>query len=191
MITPKGQYDLCTQTLINLNNKLYKLQKNPIVQEYMRLEKDFEDTKEEQEKWFQIMKTQEYDGCDKHVLVCTKKETQTINGRIREYKYCGCIKCGLDESVLKSEEKDRSLEDQVQYDYLRSKGQEGIQGLQTDIECGIALAQQLYEQIKDENDEFTDEQLVELFKLAFTAMKDKLKPTETDIHKSKFKRPNE
>ena len=180
MLTPKKQYEICTQHLINISDRLLKLQKNPAVQEYMRLEREYEETKEEQDEIFQKMKYAEYDSCS-HILVYTKEEY--VKEEEHTYTYQGCIKCGLDESILKSNEKNRSLEDQTQYDYLRSKG-ETLTGLHTEVECGIALAQKIYEEIKAENKDITDEQLVDLFIQAYTNMK------TTDIHKIKIKGNN-
>lgn len=56
----------------------------------------------------------------------------------RTYKSCGCIKCGLDNSVLGIDEEYLSDYGKIMYSYLRKKY---LSGFETGIACDLDLAQ--------------------------------------------------
>ena len=68
-----------------------------------------------------------------------------------------------------------SYDKRIQYEYLH-KHYFHINGIETNIECGVDLGKHLYKEIIDNNGNLDDETLIELFKYAFSDLKERCKP---------------
>ena len=175
MLIPKSQYEKCQNTINTFNKKINDLQKNLEVREYIELTRLLKEEQEESNRWYKIMKFDEYSTCN-HVLVYTKEEEVSSPKGNYMRKYCGCIKCGLNQSINNHTYDTSNLtdEERIQYEFLK-KQDFRLSGIDTEINCGIVLAQNLYQTIIKENKDITDEALVELFKIAYENIKDKVK----------------
>ena len=178
MLIPKSQYENCQKKINTFNERIQKLQENPKVKEYIELIKQLETEQDESNRWYKIMKFEEYSSCN-HILVHTKEETVSSSKGDFLRTYCGCIKCGLDQSINNRIYDTSNLTDEkkIQYEFLKRQDFR-ITGIDTEVNCSIALARNLYQIIIKENKDITDETLVELFKIAYENMKDKVKPDD-------------
>ena len=85
----------------------------------------------------------------------------------RTYKSCGCIKCGLDNSVLNGERIWLSGSQKIMYDYLKKNYlSSDFGGIQTGILCDIDLAQAIYKKIKSNYPNIDDAQAIKFFKVS-------------------------
>lgn len=91
----------------------------------------------------------------------SKVEHDSWEGRV--YKSCGCIKCGLDDSVLDKKRKWLSFHQKIMYDYLKEKY---LKGYKTEIACDLDLAQAIYSKIKEAHSDIDDEMAIKYFKVA-------------------------
>lgn len=186
MTTLKEEYENYKKRRKKICQEIIDLEQKSTIQKYKNLIRLNRILKEQEDKVYKAMKYEEYNKCN-HVLVYTKEDDKIRDGRV--YRYCGCIKCGLDESILKKREAKKTFEEQVQYNYLCTHSK--LDGTQTEINCGINLATHIYKNITVDNQDIDDNTLIELFKKEYMDLKEKCNPTETDIHKSKIKKPNE
>jgi len=175
MLIPKSQYENCQKRINLFNERISKLEENPKVKEYIELIKQLEVEQDESNRWYKIMKFEEYSSCN-HILVHTKEETASSSKGDFLRTYCGCIKCGLNQSINNHIYDTSSLTDdkKIQYEFLKRQNFR-ITGIDTEVNCSIELAQNLYQSIIKENKEITDEAVVELFKIAYENIKDKVK----------------
>ena len=111
------------------------------------------------------MKEQEYDSCS-HVLVFSKIEHDRWEGRT--YKSSGCMKCGLDNSVLDCHRRYLPFDKAIMYDYLKKKGPSFTYrtGIETNIACDLDLAQEIYRKIKIAHPNIDDKTAIQYFKNA-------------------------
>ena len=188
MLTAKSLYEESWRNRVELSNKLMELEYEPKVQEYIRTLNAYNKAKEEEKKWYKEMEFMEYDSCN-HILIPTREEGYVSHNISRSFQYCGCIKCGLDEgkhSFIEGKKDVTCESDEIQYEYL-SKHNFRIKGQEIDINCGLALAREIYNNIKEENPDITDEEIIKLFNEKFVELKDKLRNSNTDKPKIKQK----
>ena len=180
----KEEYEAIVKYRKKLCGEIVELEETPDVKKYKELISRNQRLKKHENELYIHLKNKEYEDCN-HVLVYTKEDDKIREGRI--YKYCGCIKCGLDESILKKQGKDKNLEEHVQYMYLVLNNSK-IEGKQTGLDCGINLAKSMYDEIITDNGEIDDDALIELFKEKYYDLKMKYKSTnESDDPKIKQK----
>lgn len=183
-MSEKEEYEAIIKYRKKLCSEIVELEETPDVKKYKELISRNQRLKKHENELYIHLKNKEYDNCN-HVLVYTEEDDKRREGRI--YKYCGCIKCGLDESILKTQGKEKKLEDQVKYTYLVLNNSK-IEGKQIGLDCGINLAMSIYENIIADNKEIDDDTLIKLFKEEYYDLKAKYKPaSETDNPKIKQK----
>ncbi|MEE3342729.1 MAG: hypothetical protein VZS44_01405 [Bacilli bacterium] len=100
---------------------------------------------------------EQYDLC-KHVLVYSKVYDD-------KNKRCGCIKCGLDESVLDENRDDLSLKNKIMYDYLKNHHSR-IDGINTGNKCDLSLAQAIYFKLKEVYPNINDLTAIKYYEIA-------------------------
>lgn len=127
--------------------ELSELEKDEKIQRYLQLVKQNKYLQRMQRSVYKYIKTEEYSNCD-HILVYSKIDYDKREGRT--YKYCGCIKCGLndavlDESLLKDDK--MSYKDKVMHDFLTENHIMFLTGRQLHIPCDLSLAQNIYAKI--------------------------------------------
>ena len=188
MSLQRKKYKECKLNRIELSNKLITLQEDPTVQDYINTLNKYEEAKEKENELYKEMKFNEYEECN-HILIPTREESHISRHIRRNFTYCGCIKCGLNEAVhsfIEGKKKNLTKAQELQYEYL-SKNEFRIKGIEIDITCGLALAHDIYKGIKEEYPDITDEETVKLFNRKFTELKEKYRRTEIDKPKIKQK----
>lgn len=117
-------------------------------------------------KLIKQFKIEEFNSC-KHLWVITKSDHDYIEGRTD--RFCGCIKCGLNQEVLNKANgifgtKFLTFEEQIMYDYLKS----GIhmRGQMVPVSCDIDLARSVYSKIKENNPDIDNETAQKYFEIA-------------------------
>lgn len=103
------------------------------------------------------LNNEQYDLC-RHVLVYSKVYDDDI-------KRCGCIKCGLDESVLDENRDELSLNNKIMYDYLKNHHSR-IDGIKTGNKCDLSLAQAIYFKLKEVYPNINDLKAIKYFEIA-------------------------
>ncbi len=161
----KKEYD----EIIELRNRIIKemkvLEENESIKRYFELEKQNKSLYANQLRLFTTMKEQEYDSCS-HILVFSKIEHDRWEGRTD--KSSGCIKCGLDNSVLDCDRRYLPFDKEIMYNYFKKKrGYSAyLTGIETKIACNLDLAQAIYRKIKIAHPNIDDETAIQYFKNA-------------------------
>lgn len=156
------EYDEIIKQIDKNNEKMKQLEEDEKVKEYFELKKQDETLQTQKKDAYKNMKVEEYESCE-HILVYSKIEHDRIEGRT--YKSCGCIKCGLDNSVLDLFIKHLSFNEKIMYEYLENHRFE-LGGIKTEISCDLALAQTIYSKIKEAHPDIDDKTAIKYFKSA-------------------------
>lgn len=150
--------------LVEKRNKIIKelklFEQEEIVKKHMQLVEENKDLYDKQLSLYRLMKEEEYNSC-KHVLVYSRIDYDRYEGR--SYEYSGCIKCGLDNSVLDSNKGSFSFDEEIMYSSLRKQY---LTGTHTKILCDLALAQAIYSKIKQAHPNIDDETAIDYFTVA-------------------------
>lgn len=154
----KSEYDSTITQRNAIIAEIKKCEEDETVIRYNELKKQNEDLYKQQRYLYKAMKEEEYSTC-KHILVYSKIDYDGFEGR--SDKSCGCIKCGLDNSVLDREQiyTDRI----IMREYLEKHS---LNGIKTKIVCDLDLAKAIYSRIKEEHSDIDDELAIEYFKNA-------------------------
>lgn len=147
----KQEYDEVTEEREKIIEKIRQLEESEILKEYFELTKQNESLYNKQLSLYKDIKYEEYDSCE-HILVDSKKDYDRWEGRT--YRSKGCIKCGLDNSILDMDEKFLSPYGKIMYSYLRKKH---LFGIETNIACDLELAKAIYSKIKQAHPDIDDE----------------------------------
>lgn len=116
------------------------------------------------------IKFEEYDNCN-HILIYSKIKNDSSNGYIHSYQ--GCIKCGLDESVI--DKNNLTHDEQIKYDYLKCKGIRNLHGIKIDVDEDLSIVQKLYMLIKKEHPTISDDIVVQYLEYIMNNAKSKVK----------------
>ena len=120
MINLKDEYKDYKNKRRKICEEIVKLEESADVIRYKRLISLNRELKEEEDRIYKVIKFDEFEKCN-HVLVITEATKQSTTKGDYNYKYCGCIKCGLDEKITKflpSEVDTLSYDKRIQYEYL-------------------------------------------------------------------------
>lgn len=156
----KKEYEKIKEQRAVVIDELEQLKNNEIVRRYLKLKEENDNLYGKQLKLYDSIKREEYDEC-KHILVYSKIEYDRHEGRT--YRNCGCIKCGLDDSVLDEERDWLTNTQKIMYDYLRKNY---LKGIKTDILCDIDLATSIYSKINEAHPDIDDETAIKYFEIA-------------------------
>ena len=156
----KKEYDEITEQRAVVIDELKQLKNNEVVKRYLELKEKNDSLYDKQLNLYDSIKREEYDEC-KHILVFSKIDYDRYEGRT--YRSCGCIKCGLDNSVLDQERDWLTHTQKIMYDYLRKNH---LNGIKTDILCDIDLATSIYSKIKEAHPNIDDETAIKYFEIA-------------------------
>lgn len=144
-----------------LESELNELEKETIIQYYLELKKEQDTLNKKIYKEYEILKKEEYNNCN-HILVYSSIEDYKCYDN-RQVKYAGCIKCGLDRSVL-SKSIPWSCDTQIMYDYFtKDNPNMPFKGISTKMACDIELGKAIYQTIKEEYPNIEDKLAVEYF----------------------------
>lgn len=101
-------------------------------------------------------------NCCKHILVYSKIDFGDATLPNTTY-YCGCIKCGLDNSILEKARESIPFSKKVMYDYLSKNP---LQGIETNLACDLELAKAVYFKVKEMHPNTDDMEIITYFKQA-------------------------
>lgn len=156
----KKEYKEIIEQRKKIIEELKPLEKSEVVKKYLQLCEQNHDLYNKQLSLYKEIKIMEYESCE-HILVYSKIDYDRLEGRT--YRSCGCIKCGLDNSVLEEEKRFLSADRKVMDEYLRKNY---LSGIETKISCDLELAQAIYSKIKEEHPDIDDETAIQYFENA-------------------------
>lgn len=136
------------------------LEGNKIVKRYLELKRKNAEINTQQSALYKRIKEEYFSSCN-HILVYSKIDYDKYEGRT--YRSCGCIKCGLDNSVLEKDKEFLSFYESIMYEYLIEKH---LSGIETNITCDLNLAHAIYLKIKEAHPNIDDENIIKYFKIA-------------------------
>lgn len=156
MQSKKEKYQAIKEYREMLSEELLELEENELIKKYLKIKKENEELSKKQKELYLDYKKEEYDHCD-HLLVCAHRDKDFYEGRT--YTYYGCVKCGLDETVLAEDElKVFGMPGSgIMYDYLKERRIRNIPGKRTNISCDIQLAHAIYKKIIEAHPDINDE----------------------------------
>lgn len=160
MSNVEKEYNEIIEQREKLIKEIVSLEENEMVEKYCKLKKQNENLYRKQLTLYKQIKNKEYDSCE-HILVCSKIEYDTYEGRT--YRSCGCIKCGLDNSVLDYERKWLPTQKEIMYDYLLDKP---LKGKDAKVACDLSLAQAIYSRIHEIHPDINDDTAIKYFRVA-------------------------
>lgn len=175
----KKEYDELIELRKNIIEEIKVLEENEIVKKHLEIKKQNENLYEKQLDLYKKIKYEEYESC-KHILVYTEIDYDKYEGRT--YRSYGCIKCGLDNSILKQERKWLTFPQMIMHDYLKEKY---LNGSKTKIACDLELAQAIYSKIKEENPDIDDETAIRYFEIALDNIRSIKVSDERKINRAK------
>ncbi len=183
METLKEKYNKIIEQRSAIITEMKTLEKNEILKRYFDLKEKNEILSNDQFSLFRDIKMEEYATCN-HILVYSKIDYDRYEGR--SYESCGCIKCGLDNSVLNESRDCLSGTQKIMYDYLRKNYlSSNFGGIQTEILCDIDLAQAIYTKIKNVYPDISDEKAINFFKYALKNIRDVKVSDERKVNRAK------
>lgn len=184
----KQEYDEIKNKREDISKKIIKLRKDDKVQKYLSLVNEDKNLSLKEQETYETMKTQEYKFC-LHLGVRTFIERDWIEGRV--YEYLGCVKCGLDTSLLAKYNDDDlkylSLEQRVMYQYLKNNPDDII-NLDLPVDCNLELAQAIYSKIIGNNPGIDNMTALKYLEIALQNMQ--TKDTHESRRQSRVKRLN-
>lgn len=169
MVDLNKQYDEVAKQRSEIIKEMKELEETDILKKYFDLKKQNEELFSEQVMLYRNKKMDEYSACN-HILVYSKIDYDRYEGRT--YKSCGCIKCGLDNSVLDEEHDYLSGTQKIMYDYLKNNYlSSDYGGVHTEILCDMDLAQAIYAKIKEANPFIDDDTAIKYFRYAIECIR--------------------
>ena len=177
------KYDQIIEQRKKIIAEMKKLEENEVLKRYFELKKENENLYDNQLDLFRKIKMEEYAVC-KHILVYSKIDYDRYEGRT--YRSCGCIKCGLDNSVLDESRDWLSYSQGIMYDYLRGNYLfSNSWGIQTDIICDIDLAQAIYAKIKKAYPDIDDATAIKFFQYSLSNIRNVKVNEERKVSRAK------
>jgi len=175
----KKEYDKIIEQRKNIIDQIKQIEETDIVKQYNSLKEQNTELVEKISNLSKKIKIDEYNCC-KHILVYSKIDHDRIEGRT--YKSHGCIKCGLDNSILDSRREFLPLTKQIMYDYLKNRY---LKGKELNVACDLDLAQAIYSKIKETHPDIDDETAIKYFEIALDHIRNIKVSDERKIGRSK------
>lgn len=164
MSTLKQEYNELIEEIRKNAGEMKKLECDEKLKRYFKLKDRNESLCQKQIDLYTAIKKEEYASC-KHILVYSKIEYDREEGR--KYRRCGCIKCGLDSSVLDFQKENLSFDRKIMYEYFKEINFfENLNGIQTKIACDLYLAQAICKKIQEAHPCIDDKMLAKYFEIA-------------------------
>lgn len=146
------EYNKVIEQRKRIKKEIKKLERDANVKKYINLKRALNNN----------LCNEQYNSCN-HVLVYSKYYYDQLNDTT--IKRCGCIKCGLDESVLDEKREELSPNKIIMYDYLK-KNNCNINGIKTDNMCDLNLAKAIYFKIKENYSNINELTAIKYFEIA-------------------------
>ena len=151
----KKQYEDILIQMRDTYNEINELEKDEKVKKYIDLQKLSTNLNDKRLKLYRSIMLENYSSCN-HILVYTREEYD------KSWRFHGCIKCGLDSTVLDAKKEWLSYSKRIMYDYIRRNGINGIKIIRV---CDLSLAHKLYTKIKENNPDASDEMIAKYFEI--------------------------
>lgn len=175
----KKEYEELNTTIVEMNGEIQRLDEDEKVQRYLKLKEDRDVLLNKQLEIEKRLKLDEYKNCD-HVYVVSSIDHDYWEGRT--YRRYGCIKCGLDYSIL--DEESLSSWDKIMYKYIKSVNFSVI-GKKTNIVSDLNLAKGIYARIKENYPNIDDETAIKYLEHALNSIRDNEVNEERKIKRAK------
>lgn len=153
------QYKELKEQIEGNNWQIELLEKTDLIKRYIRLIKEKNNLIKEQYKLYEQIKTNEYETCN-HILICDYSEFYSNN---ITYYFSGCIKCGLENSVLRRPINSLNQTQKIMYNYLQNHH---LVGIELDLISDLKLARAIYKKIKQNYPNISDELATKYFEIA-------------------------
>lgn len=178
----KKQYNEISVKRETIIKQINKLKNNEIVKKYFDLCSCNEKLIIQQNELEKQIKFRKYSSCN-HILVTTLREYDDLE--CRSYDYQGCIKCGLDTSILllNCNLKYLTSEQRIMYDYM--KDCEYFNGIDTELLCDLDLAKAIYSRIKEVHPDIDDETATKYFEISLNDIRNIKVSEERKISRAK------
>lgn len=174
----KNKYNAVINDLYSIDEELKILKENDIIKRYEQLKKEKILLENDKNELYKIIKNNEYDKCH-HLLINTYVKSSGVN-KDNDIKYCGCLKCGLDEKVKYSAswfiDYDKlPLDSKIMLDYLNNNPINKNNG--NNILCNLELARAIYNKILEHNPKINDKLALKYLDIALDNIRN-IKMTE-------------
>lgn len=158
------EYEEIVKQREEIINKIRIFEESAVIKDYLELTEENKRLYEEQLNLYEDIKKDEYASCE-HISVYSNINYDRYEGRT--YKSCGCIKCGLDTSVLDCDSDILSFNKKIMYVFLKSQPMfDGRpKGINTEIACDLDLAQAIYSKIKEAHPNIDDKMATKYFEI--------------------------
>ena len=181
----KDNYNQILSERKEIIEQINDLEEDETVKKYIELHSKNKELETQQKDLYKQIKVGEYSSCN-HIWVHVLHDYDSLEGR--SYDYHGCIKCGLDNSVLFLKQNYGSanflaFDQRIMYDYITSDYPYNS-GISADLSCDFDLAKAYYAKIKEIHPDADDETIVKYLRVAVLAGNVK----ENDERKRKQKR---
>lgn len=140
-----------------VKEELTALEQTETIKRYFKLRLEWDILYNKRHDLYKKIEEERISSC-KHILV------NTSSGSAYN-QTCGCIKCGVDTSILEERRERLSFEEKIKYDYLKNNYIR-LKSTLTDITCDLNLAMALYSKIKEHHPNIDDETAIHYFKVA-------------------------
>ena len=144
-----------------VSKKLREILRDKNVQKYIKLLDEYEKLNDELKEVYKEALYKRYERCE-HVLVCCGCKGELEYGN-KPWSYYGCIKCGLTEEVLTTDYP-LTTQEKVMASYLKSTIYKRINGKKIGVTLDLDEATSLYNDLKEKLPDYSEEELIEMFK---------------------------
>lgn len=175
----KKEYKEIIEQSKKIIDEIELLEESEIVKRYLKLKTQNHDLYNKQLSLYKDIKTKEYELCE-HILVYSRIDCDRWEDRT--YRYCGCIKCGLDNSVLDGDRDWLSDQRKIMYDYLRKNY---LMGVETNIVCDLDLACEIYSKIKEAHPNIDDEKAIQYLENALDHIRNTKVSDDRKVNRAK------
>lgn len=176
----KREYEELVHRRKLIKEEKKELEGNEYVKRYLELIKKDKILLKSEHEYYSAIKNYEYKNCE-HVLVFCKV-SEDLRGRI--FKNCGCIKCGLDESVLNKNKEDLTFKESIMERYLKMN-QSYLSGKKIYVQCDLSLACSIYSKIKQKYPNINDVTATKYFERALAHIRKKQVSEDRRIKRAK------
>ena len=172
--TDKKEYSDLLSEKDRINSDINELMQSEELKKFFKLKEDFKEITSRLKDLHKKIKIDEYNTCN-HIMIYT-------NDQDADKRTCGCIKCGLDNSVLDKPLGSLSDEDMIMYQYLHNNKPE-TSTLNTHRICDLKTGCSIYKAIVKSNPNIDDKDAVNLFEVALDNLEGEKEKYNDDITK--------
>lgn len=174
------QLERLEEESFKITKELNSLKENKFVKKYLELRTIDEKNMNERRYLYAEIRKNEIKQCN-HIWVTSKIVYDCFEGRSESF--FGCIKCGVNQTVLEKDPKYQSTEEKIMYDYLRENY--CTKGIHSSMACDLDLGKALYLKIKEQHPDIDDETACKYFEIALDNIRDKKESQDRKNNRAK------